>query len=91
MGTAWLVRERYRHAARIAAVLGAFVGIVIVLFTVGIMARGIDQSPSGLIITGFAIILATTLGPTLVVGLLGRRAYRREVRAMPMPGHGTEG
>lgn len=91
MSTAWLVRERYRHAARIAAVLGALVGLMIVVSTVGVMAPHVDGSPSGLIVAGFAIILATTLGPPLVVGLLGRRAYRREILAMSVPDHGTEG
>ncbi len=83
MGTAWLVRERYHHAARVAAVLGALVGFMIVLLLARVMTTDIDLSPSGLIAADFAIILATTLGPPLVVTLLGRRAYRRHLLGLP--------
>ena len=77
MSTAWLVRERYRHAAQVAALLGGLVGFVIVLLLAWSRDAGSGASSFDVVLVDIAIILVATLGPPLVVMLLWRRACKR--------------
>ena len=83
MSTAWLVREQYRHAARVAAVLGAVVGFMIVLLLAWVRSERSGGPPPSLAVGDIAIILVTTLVPPLVVMLLWRRVYKRRFQKRP--------
>jgi hypothetical protein len=75
--TAWLLRERYRRVAWLAAIVGGLAALtVIALMVEDLGSAAVLTSPS--LLVGSALALAScVLLPRWAVGAIGRRHSRR--------------